>query len=138
MLCSLLDLICTTPHDPNLPHLIKQNCCPRKCIPDQIIMSQNHRNTRMSRQIITLCLHIQLIYIPEYRVNVILQCLQSVLKVVIMILLFGGFVVCLAGLVKLTRRVGIVGLEKFVEEDVPYFWSDFTSLVLEQKVLVIK
>jgi len=63
---------------------------------------------------------------------VIPQRFQSVLKVVIVVLLFGGLVVVDAGCVEGAGGVGVVVLEEFVEEDVPYFGGDFTGLGLEQ------
>ena len=49
-----------------------------------------------------------------------------------MVLLFGGLVVVDAGCVEGAGGVGVVVLEEFVEEDVPYFGGDFTGLGLEQ------
>lgn len=85
----------------------------------------------MSRQIIILRLHIQVIHTGQQFIDVIFKRLERILKVVIVILLFGVFVVGYTGLVECVGGVGIVVLEEFVEEDVPYFGGYFAGFGLE-------
>lgn len=49
----------------------------------------------------------------------------------IVVLLFGALVVGYAGLVEGVGGVGVVVLEEFVEEDVPYFGGYFSCFSLE-------
>jgi hypothetical protein len=112
-------------------HLLQQSISLTKRFPNQIIMSQNHRHPRMSLQIITLRFIIQLIHTGQQFIDVIFQGIQSVLKVMIVVLLFGALVVGYAGLVEGVGGVGVVVLEEFVEEDIPYFGGYFSCFSLE-------
>lgn len=104
---------------PLLSHLLKQGSRHGERLRNQSIMRDNDRYTRMCLQIIRLRVHGKLFNILHNTIHVLFQCIQSVLKVLIMVLLFRGLVVALARHEEIVGGTLIILLQDFIEEDVP-------------------
>lgn len=102
-----------------LSHLLKQGSRHGKCLCHQSIMSHNHGNTGMSIHIISLRQSRKLLDICHNTVYMLFHCIESVLKVLFLVLLLGTLVVALACYVVLFCGTGVVVLENFVKEDIP-------------------
>ena len=90
-----------------LSHLFQQRCRHPKRLLDQLIVSDNYRNSRVGLKIVRLRFHGQLLCIVHDGIHMLLQGIQCVGKVLTLILLFGPLVIVLARHTELLGRAWV-------------------------------